>query len=237
MAKRQKPIQLHLFDQEPPRTLAEALARNLNTYYPIKPCKRGHTRGRGLSRQCRECVRLRARGKMKEITARAMKWKKANPEKVAASSKRRNEKIKADPVKHEHHLAVRRANRRRLKAEGNTYDTDYARNWARRNPEKPRLNAKKQKKIYRNATPPWVKWSEIEAIHKECARITKETGIIHQVDHMVPLRGKTVCGLNAPINLRIITRDENYEKRAKLIEELLIAPTIANGLLKRDKAA
>lgn len=52
----------------------------------------------------------------------------------------------------------------------------------------------------------------IKAIYLECARITNETGIPHQVDHIVPLKGKIVSGLHVPWNLQIIPARENRKK-------------------------
>lgn len=66
-----------------------------------------------------------------------------------------------------------------------------------------------------NATPPWLTDEHIEKmkkVYEESSRITKETGVQHHVDHIVPLQGENVCGLHVPWNLRVITAQENISK-------------------------
>jgi len=62
------------------------------------------------------------------------------------------------------------------------------------------------------ATPPWVNKKEILAFYAEARRLTKETGIPHEVDHIHPLRCKQLCGLHVPWNLQVIPRVENRKK-------------------------
>lgn len=70
------------------------------------------------------------------------------------------------------------------------------------------------------AKPKWLTKQHIRDmvnIYKESKLKNKESGIEHHVDHIIPLQGKTVCGLHVPWNLQILTRDENLKKSNKLI--------------------
>ena len=62
------------------------------------------------------------------------------------------------------------------------------------------------------ATPCWADQLAIKAIYAEAIRLTKETGVKHHVDHIVPLKHELVCGLHCEANLRVITATENFSK-------------------------
>lgn len=46
----------------------------------------------------------------------------------------------------------------------------------------------------------------------EARRLTRETGIEHVLDHIVPLVHPKVCGLTVPWNLQVMTRHRNGQK-------------------------
>lgn len=67
-------------------------------------------------------------------------------------------------------------------------------------------------------TPLWLteqNWTHIACIYSVCDMLNREGTGPYEVDHVVPLQGKTVCGLHVPWNLRIITRKENRSKGNK----------------------
>lgn len=71
----------------------------------------------------------------------------------------------------------------------------------------------------RGATPKWLNKNQLEAIKAtyETAKIlTHEFGIRMEVDHIIPLNGKDVCGLHVPWNLQVMVGDANRRKGNRL---------------------
>lgn len=72
------------------------------------------------------------------------------------------------------------------------------------------------------ATPSWLSdemKKEILSIYRTREVLSEQTGILHHVDHIVPIKSDIVCGLNVPWNLRVITAEENLRKSNKFKDE------------------
>ncbi len=68
----------------------------------------------------------------------------------------------------------------------------------------------------RRAIPAWADQERIRSIYAEAVRLSRETGVRHEVDHFYPLKGEMVSGLHVETNLQILTRSENARKRNKM---------------------
>lgn len=54
--------------------------------------------------------------------------------------------------------------------------------------------------------------AEIATKYEDAEYLTRETGELHRVDHIIPLNGVGVSGLHVPWNLQILTETVNVAK-------------------------
>lgn len=113
------------------------------------------------------------------------------------------------------------ANRKRLQAyyyNNHESEKEYRRNHYSKNKDIYLFNSAMRDKRIRQATPCWLNLadlSEIREIYNRCREISETSGVVHHVDHIVPISGKDVCGLHVPWNLQILTSTENLRKSNK----------------------
>ena len=181
---------------------------------PIADFNRYAAKPDGLDNRCKLCVRALKR-------AEYLRNRRGYIERAQRAY------AKDKDAKHEYDRAYRQRNAERLLAQKAVWISENVEkvrqikaDYKKRNPHKGRADAMKRKARKRMAQPAWLTpeqiW-QIEEIYRQAA--SRDGGPWH-VDHIVPLAGKTVCGLHVPWNLRIVSVYENVTKQNKLIPEL-----------------
>lgn len=145
-----------------------------------------------LRTDCKSCHGARgAKWAVRNVDARrkiALRYARKNMDKIAAWKKENPERAKSWD----------RSNPKLVAA--------MKKKWKRENPHKILADVRRRQAAKLLATPPWSDLKAIEEIYRRARALGME------VDHIVPLRSKIVCGLHVPENLRIVTREVNRKK-------------------------
>lgn len=138
-------------------------------------------------------------------------WRVANRERIAAYARGWNAR---NPQKRRQTEASWKA---RNPEKVRQYNRTAGRRWEEANKGQRTAITKKRQLAKRNRTPAWADLDAIKAFYVEAARLTAETGIPHEVDHVIPLQGENVSGLHVHTNLQILTRAKNRAKRNRIL--------------------
>jgi hypothetical protein len=169
--------------------------RTCKTCKDSKPLTEYRLKGKYYLRSCKACA-----------AAQANEWAKKNPGIRAAYVKKYRAKYQ-DKVGL-YHTQYRAENRDLV----NQRCADYR----KRNPHVYAAHAAKRNAVKLQRTPKWVSENDmwmVEEAYKLAALRTKLFGFPWHVDHIIPLQGKLVSGLNTPYNLQVIPAVENRTKK------------------------
>lgn len=165
-----------------------AMNAGLEWYFTGRPCKHGHVAERKTKNgSCREC--------MQSIS---QNWYSKNKDKMKLSRAMRRDTIN-----------------KRLRfnyKESPEKQIEWSRSWRSTNPAKSNATRARRRSVKIKATPSWANMNDILYFYEKAALATEANGILHHVDHIVPLQGKSVCGLHVAWNLQILTAKENISK-------------------------
>ena len=134
--------------------------------------------------------------------ARNKQYRKVNRELVYAKNKAWNKANKE-------HVAAKRKTRY---AEEGAPERATRRAWSRNNPATNSAKTARYRAAKLNATPAWTELNMIKLMHQIAHRVSKETGVAHHVDHIIPLKSDRVCGLHVHVNLQLLTASANCSK-------------------------
>lgn len=136
------------------------------------------------------------------MSNKAAKWRKENKE----------HKAKKDKEYHQANLSYIKEQKKKYRLENKEAIALSLKLWQQANPDKCNARNSKRRAAKLNATPAWSDLKKVAVYFEHaqlCSKILKQS---FHVDHIVPLQGKTVCGLHVPNNLQVLPATLNHSK-------------------------
>lgn len=195
----------------------DAINNGFNKFYDGNPCKKGHLAERYTRNSaCVQCAIENS--KMYDLDYR-IKYQKKHKERIKSCGQKY--RLKNKKIISEKYAIYKENNKDKLKEKAKEYriinadkNNKRTKEWALNNPEKAKINSKISQANRRarklKATPQWANLNNIKNIYLNCPK-----GF--EVDHIIPLGSKIVCGLHIENNLQYLDKLSNRKKAASLI--------------------
>ncbi|HEY2931166.1 MAG TPA: hypothetical protein VGK99_05420 [Acidobacteriota bacterium] len=138
------------------------------------------------------------------------KWFSKDPEKARAIIREISRRYRA-----KHSEKVRQKDRERGAAKMAKYREKYperVKAYYEANIHRWHAQTARRRASKSNATPVWADKAKIAEFYRIAAEKTRATGMSWEVDHIVPLHSKFVCGLHVENNLQVIPATVNRVK-------------------------
>jgi 5-methylcytosine-specific restriction endonuclease McrA len=173
----------------------------------MKICKLGHDY---VGKQCPICKKKWRETYREEQYRLARDYKQRNKKKIYEHYKKWVADNKSKVLGYRKTYVIKNPEKVKLA----TYE------WSKKNKGKCNAYTSKYRAAKLNATPKWLTKFDlayIKHIYIQAKELERLDGTTYEVDHIIPLQGKTVCGLHVPWNLQILTTIENTKKHNRLI--------------------
>ncbi len=171
------------------------LCKGCNQSFPLNFFHKDSSKKSGIKDLCKICN-----------TQRVKKWQASNPEKIKIS----HAKYRLE------HSDKRKAWAKLDRAKNPSLYRERWIKWKSENQEKHKVNVTNQRVRHKagklKATPAWGNRDEIKEFYKTAQGLSMILGEWYEVDHIVPLRSKIVCGLHVETNLQVLLKSENVMK-------------------------
>ena len=180
-------------------TREEARTAGMRSYTTGLPCKHGHRSDRSVaSGSCLECKNLSEKRRRAEFSAEEREEYIRFHRQYYQDNKEAKTTVNA---------SWRQRNPDKVKS--------YLRKSEHKHRDKKRARTAARRRRYRTATPAWVDKKAIRQIYLNCP-----PG--YHVDHEIPIKGKLVCGLHVPWNLKAVPARDNLIKHNKFDPETYV---------------
>ena len=197
-----------------PQERAKAKAEGKTRYYTGRPCPHGHVAERAVCNgACVECLSIRQSSK------RLQEPEAARHKDALYYQKYREKNL------------LRAANYR---AKNPEKVAQSSRRWQQNNKGKRAAYQMNREARKLQATPKWLSATQkkhVELFYSEAVSLSQRFNASIHVDHIVPLRGKNVCGLHVPWNMQLVTQSYNCSKNNKVVEAPIATPPFGSVLV------
>lgn len=179
------------------KELMEVLTRTCNDCEKDKPLEDFHkckVFPLGRTYTCKDCANRRAR-----------EWNAANKERKKQTNKAHYENNKGPYLERGRNSTWAKNNRERVRELSRL-------NYRLNNGAAKSAMSHRTRRV---AAPPWLTEDhkkEIEGFYWLAKDLKAVSGQDYHVDHIIPIKGKTICGLHVPWNLQVLPSDVNISK-------------------------
>jgi 5-methylcytosine-specific restriction endonuclease McrA len=160
----------------------------------------------GLHPYCKQCH-----------NAKSVAWVAANKAKrhriaTTYALEHKEEKLAQARLAYHADIERQRARSARRRIEHAASEKARIAKWGKENPGRRNASTAIRRAKLKSATPSWANKVYMRDMYVLAKLVSEFTGETHEVDHIVPLQNRRVCGLHVEHNLRVIHKTDNRQK-------------------------